>query len=49
MIEIDDPERRKTILGAPGTQVSLGFSHPRYGHVAVLPQEVRAELANDFD
>jgi Protein of unknown function (DUF3501) len=103
MIEIDDPERRKTILGqlggieetaflafdgerinslpeedadrttaegkassvqfvhfpftaaqverfrAPGTQVSLGFSHPRYGHIAVLPQEVRAELANDFD
>jgi hypothetical protein len=34
---------------APGTHVSLGFSHPRYGHVAVLPQEVRAELANDFD
>ena len=33
---------------APGTHVSLGFSHPRYGHVAVLPQEVRAELANDF-
>jgi hypothetical protein len=103
MIEIDDPVRRKTILGqlggieetaffaldgeringvaeqdtdrttaegkassvqfvhfpftaaqverfrAPGTQVSLGFGHPRYGHMAVLPQEVRAELANDFD
>jgi hypothetical protein len=34
---------------APGTQVSLGFNHPRYGHMAVLPPEVRAELANDFD
>jgi hypothetical protein len=34
---------------APGTQVSLGFSHPRYGHIAMLPQEVRAELAGDFD
>jgi hypothetical protein len=34
---------------APGTQVTLGFNHPRYGHMAVLPQEVRAELANDFD
>jgi hypothetical protein len=34
---------------APGTQVTLGFSHPRYGHTAVLPLEVRAELANDFD
>jgi hypothetical protein len=103
MVEIDDPVRRKTILGqlggieetaffaldgerikgvaeqdtdrttaegkassvqfvhfpftaamverfrAPGTQVTLGFSHPRYGHMAVLPQEVRTELANDFD
>jgi hypothetical protein len=34
---------------APGTQVSLGFSHPRYGHIAMLPREVRAELAGDFD
>ncbi len=30
-------------------QVSLGFDHPRYGHLAVLPDEVRAELAKDFD
>jgi hypothetical protein len=34
---------------APGTRVTLGFDHPRYGHMAVLSQEVRAELANDFD
>jgi hypothetical protein len=34
---------------APGAQVSLGFGHPRYGHMAVLPQEARAALANDFD
>ena len=103
MIEIDDPDRRKRVLGslggieetaflrfagheikaAPeadqdrttaegkassvqfvhfrftpeqiaafrtaGAQVLLGFHHPHYGHMAVLPEEVRAELAGDFD
>lgn len=103
MIEIDDPDRRKRILGslggiensafisigaerivgaaeddqertradgkassvqfvhfaftpaqiaafrAAGAQVSLGFSHPAYGHIAILPEAVRVELAADFD
>jgi hypothetical protein len=103
MIEIDDPERRKRILGglggventafieiggervvgrpeadqdrtrsdgkassvqfvhfdftpaqieafrAPGAKATLGFSHPNYGHSAILPEAVRAELAADFD
>ena len=26
----------------------LGVAHPAYGHMAVLPAEVRAELAKDF-
>jgi hypothetical protein len=34
---------------APGSQVILGFSHPNYGHMAVIPEAVRAELAKDFD
>jgi hypothetical protein len=34
---------------APDTQVVLGLSHPHYGHMAVLPEPVRAELAKDFD
>jgi len=34
---------------APGTQVVLGLSHPNYGHMAVLPEAVRLELAGDFD
>jgi len=34
---------------APGAQVILGFDHPNYGHMAVLPEAVRAELAKDFD
>lgn len=102
MIEIDDPDRRKRILGtlggieetafimigservvgipetdqdrtttegkassvqfvhfpftpaqiaafrAPGAQVTIGLSHPAYGHMAILSEAVRAELAGDF-
>ncbi len=33
----------------PGGQVILGLSHQNYNHMAVLPEDVRAELANDFD
>lgn len=31
-----------------GTQVILGFSHPGYSHMAVVPEAVRATLAKDF-
>lgn len=102
MVEIDDPDRRKRVLGGlggvedsafirigdwtiksvpesdtdrttaegkassvqfvhfpftpsqiaafrtPGAQVVLGLAHPNYGHMAVLPDPVRAELAGDF-
>ena len=34
---------------APGTEVTLGFSHPDYGHMASLREEVRAALSQDFD
>jgi hypothetical protein len=33
---------------APGAQVLVGFSHPNYGHMAVMPEPVRAALAQDF-
>jgi hypothetical protein len=33
---------------AAGAQVVLGLDHPNYGHMAVLPEAVRAELAKDF-
>lgn len=103
MIEIDDPDRRKRILGSlggieetafitvngekvaglaeedqdrtttegkassvqfvhfnftpaqieafkkPGAQVVVGFSHPNYSHMSVLPETVRESLAADFD
>lgn len=35
-------------FGKEGTQVILGFSHPAYSHMAVLPEPVRAALAADF-
>lgn len=33
----------------PGAQVVIGFTHPAYSHMAVLPEAVRSELAGDFD
>ncbi|HET6377324.1 MAG TPA: DUF3501 family protein [Methylocella sp.] len=33
----------------PGTQVIIGFTHPSYGHMAIMPEAVRAELSGDFD
>jgi hypothetical protein len=32
----------------PGTQVLVGFGHPEYGHLAVMPEAVRDALAKDF-
>ncbi|HEY5210101.1 MAG TPA: DUF3501 family protein [Stellaceae bacterium] len=33
----------------PATQVLVGIDHPRYGHIAVMPDAVRATLADDLD
>jgi Protein of unknown function (DUF3501) len=33
----------------PGGRVIVGFDHPNYGHMAVMPEPVRAALAADFD
>jgi len=32
-----------------GTQVLVGVEHVAYGHMAVMPEAVRASLAKDFD
>ena len=32
-----------------GTRVITGFDHPNYTHMAVMPELVRAALAEDFD
>src|SRR6516225_9041771 len=31
----------------PGTRIIAGFDHPNYGHMAVLPEPIRAALATD--
>ena len=33
----------------PGAQAVVGLKHPQYAHMAVLPEDVRAALAADFD
>jgi hypothetical protein len=33
----------------PGARVVVGFDHPAYPHMTVMPEEVRAALAGDFD
>src|SRR5262249_49048953 len=33
----------------PGAQVIVGFTHQDYAHMAVVPESVRATLADDFD
>jgi len=32
----------------PNTQVLIGFDHPEYSHMAVMPEAIRNELAGDF-
>ncbi len=34
---------------APGTRVTVAIDHPHYAHLAVMPENVRAALARDFD
>ena len=34
---------------APGARVLVGFDHPNYGHMAAIPEPVRAALSEDFD
>jgi hypothetical protein len=33
----------------PGTRIVVGFDHAAYAHMTVMPDEVRAALAADFD
>ncbi len=33
----------------PGSEIILGLNHPAYGHMALIPEAVRAELAKDLD
>jgi hypothetical protein len=42
------PAQISTFRDGPG-EVLLGFTHPNYGHMAIIPDAVRAALAKDFD
>lgn len=42
------PTPEATRFRAPGARVVLACAHPAYGHMAVMPEEVRAALAQDL-
>ena len=39
---------QKTAFKSGKTAVSIGFDHPRYGHIAVVPGNVREALSQDL-
>ena len=41
-------EEHAAKLREPGTRVIVGFSHPHYSHMAVMPDSTRAALADDL-
>ena len=41
------PEQKKAFAGSEAP-VTIGFDHPRYGHLATVPPEVRRTLAGDL-
>jgi hypothetical protein len=41
-------EAQVKAFSSPEARAVLGFSHPAYGHMALLPDAVRAALAEDF-
>ena len=42
-------EAAATAFKTPGTRAVLGISHVDYGHMAVIPEPIRAALARDLD
>lgn len=40
--------QQKTLFEKPGAQVIVGIDHPNYGHMAAMPEAVRAALAEDL-
>ena len=42
-------EEQVALFRQANAQAILGFSHPEYSHMVILPEAVRAALAEDFD
>jgi len=40
--------RQKAAFRLPGAQIVVGIDHVHYGHMAVMPESVRAALADDL-
>lgn len=40
---------QRAAFKTPSARLLVGFDHPNYGHIAVVPEPVRAALAEDFD
>ncbi|MBP2232274.1 hypothetical protein J2847_005599 [Azospirillum agricola] len=47
-LHFDFTDEQVAAFREPGAQVLVGIGHPNYGHLAVMPEAVRAELAKDF-
>ncbi|WP_372398104.1 DUF3501 family protein [Azospirillum sp. HJ39] len=47
-IHFDFTDAQVEAFRRPGAQVLVGIDHPDYGHLAVMPEAVRAALAADF-
>jgi hypothetical protein len=47
-VHFDLAPEQKAKFRAAGTQVVIGFDHANYGHMAVMPEPVRAALAQDL-
>lgn len=47
-IHFDFTDAQVDAFRHPGAPVMVGITHPNYGHLAVMPEAVRAALAEDF-
>lgn len=47
-IHFDFTDAQVDAFRHPGAPVMVGIAHPNYGHLAVMPEVVRAALAEDF-
>ena len=48
-LRFEFPPEAVAAFKKPGAEIVLEFTHPNYGHMARVPEPVRAALAADFD
>jgi hypothetical protein len=47
-LHFDFTDAQAAAFRTAGAPVIVGINHPDYGHMAIMPEAVRAELAGDF-